>query len=81
MPWGGNRALAKRKQVQAVYGNTCWLCGHPIDGLPSADHVIPRSRGGSDDIENLRPAHPSCNYSRGNRPPKRRTTLSTPTDW
>lgn len=79
--WGGSTSVAKRRQVLEVYGNICWLCNHPIPGLPSADHVIPRSRGGSDDIENLRPAHPSCNYRRGNRMPKRRVPLRTVTDW
>lgn len=79
--WGGRRSQRKRQQVLEVYGNICWLCHQPIPGLPSADHVIPRSRGGTDDIENLRPAHPSCNYARGNRPPKHITTLRTSTDW
>jgi 5-methylcytosine-specific restriction endonuclease McrA len=82
MAWGGSRAIAKRRQVLEVYGNVCWLCGQPVPGLPSADHVIPRSRGGSDDIENLRPCHTRCNSSRGNRLPRRRPTpLATPTDW
>ena len=79
--WGGNSSVAKRKQVLATYGNICWLCKQPIAGLPSADHVIPRSKGGSDDIENLRPCHLRCNISRGNRMPKRRVVLTTSTDW
>lgn len=32
------------------------------------DHVVPRSLGGSDEIENLRPAHHQCNRNRGNAP-------------
>jgi 5-methylcytosine-specific restriction endonuclease McrA len=47
------------------YGTVCWLCGR--DGADSADHVLPRSRGGSDALENLRPAHRACNSARGNR--------------
>jgi len=31
------------------------------------DHVIPRSRGGSDDIDNLVPACARCNLSKGAR--------------
>ncbi|NUL43732.1 HNH endonuclease [Cellulosimicrobium funkei] len=46
---------------------TCHLCDKPIaaglDDL-SADHVIPRSQGGTDSLENLRPSHRQCNYAR-----------------
>lgn len=31
------------------------------------DHIIPQSRGGSNDITNLRPVHYSINRSRGNK--------------
>lgn len=34
---------------------------------PSIDHVIPVSRGGSDDLANLRLTHWRCNHQRGNR--------------
>ena len=33
----------------------------------SEDHIVPRSRGGDDSPENLRPAHVFCNESRGER--------------
>ena len=33
----------------------------------TVDHIIPRSRGGLDILENLLPACRKCNYSRGNR--------------
>ena len=33
----------------------CHICGH--DGADAADHVIPLARGGTDTIDNLRPAH------------------------
>ena len=79
--WGGRRAMLKRRQVLEVYGNICWLCGNPVDGLPSADHVIPRSKGGSDDIENLRPAHAGCNSRRGNRTVRRDAPVTGPTRW
>ncbi|WP_083785876.1 HNH endonuclease signature motif containing protein [Nakamurella multipartita] len=32
------------------------------------DHSIPTSLGGTDTIENYRPAHNSCNRQRGNLP-------------
>lgn len=77
--WDGTKAARLAPVVVATYGDRCWLCGGPIDmtaskrsplGL-SIDHVRPRSMGGGDDIDNLRPAHFHCNVRRGARPPKR----------
>ena len=64
----------KENKVIAEYGPYCWLCGGRIDlkaprtckgknwekGL-HIDHVIPIALGGSDTIENVRPAHAICN--------------------
>ena len=52
----------KRPGVLARDGYVCWLCGLP--GADSVDHVIPRSRGGTDDDDNLRAAHLRCNSGR-----------------
>jgi 5-methylcytosine-specific restriction endonuclease McrA len=76
--WGGRRSQTLRAKALARYGWVCWLCGEPItEGWPdrhplsaSVDHVLPRSLGGSDSIQNLRPVHFGCNASRGNRPAK-----------
>lgn len=66
MTWGGREAVALTAQTLAVYGRVCHLCGRP--GATTADHITPRSRGGLDVIENLRPAHHRCNSARGARP-------------
>ena len=55
-------------------GPVCQLCGElvnlrapPWDVLrPSVDHIIPKSKGGSDDLANLQLAHADCNSRRGN---------------
>ncbi len=41
----------------------CHICGQPIlnNQKMSLDHYIPRSHGGTDDAENLLPAHAICN--------------------
>ena len=67
MSWGGRKVPRLRALVVATYGRTCHLCHQPILGTVSIDHVIPRSKGGTDDIRNLRPAHQRCNGKRGNR--------------
>ena len=61
----GRASVDLTRTVLAEYGAICWLCGQP--GATTKDHVIPWSLGGTDDVENLRPAHKRCNQRRGNR--------------
>lgn len=79
-----SRRRQREQIIARWYGSLCHICltrgftDHRavIDlTLPwtspwsfSRDHVVPRSHGGSDEIENLRPAHRSCNEYRGNSP-------------
>lgn len=42
----------------------CVYCGGPFEHV---DHVLPVSRGGTDDVENLVPSCTSCNTSKGDR--------------
>lgn len=62
-----------RREVYVRDGWACWLCEEPVDReligthsewRPSLDHVVPRSKGGTDDPENLRLAHLWCNVVR-----------------
>lgn len=56
-------------------GADCALCGDLVDFAlkaphamsPSVDHILPRSKGGSHDAENLQLAHLRCNTRKGNR--------------
>jgi 5-methylcytosine-specific restriction endonuclease McrA len=64
--WGGRKAQQFVRATLATYGTVCWLCGLP--GATSADHIIPRSKGGAVyNLANLGPTHTRCNESRGNR--------------
>jgi hypothetical protein len=66
--WRGTYATRVTRAVLATQGTVCWLCGKA--GADSADHVTPRSRCGTDDPGNLRPAHNDpCNSRRQNRDP------------
>lgn len=56
-------------------GWICWLCNEPVDPTLSrrdplgatVDHVVPLSRGGADEPENLRLAHYACNNKKSTR--------------
>lgn len=62
-----------RRAIYEEDGWTCQLCFSPVrpevdpkhPRYPTLDHIKPRSRGGSDDRENLRTACMQCNAMRG----------------
>lgn len=64
-----------RSQVLEIHGWICKLCDLPIDstlhythGMAlTIDHIQPVAMGGTDDIDNLQPAHRSCNRLKGGR--------------
>lgn len=67
-------------EVLDTYGTNCHICNEAIDlSAPRSagkegwqyslhiDHLIPLSKGGDDNIENVRPAHAICNLQKGDR--------------
>ncbi|MEH2057943.1 MAG: HNH endonuclease [Nostoc sp.] len=57
----------KKQQLIDLYGHNCWWCGHYITtDKVTIEHLFPKSRGGSNSLENLRLACLTCNRSRGN---------------
>ena len=70
--WNGSKWIRPEKRL-AIYlrdGLACIYCGATLeDGAQlSLDHVMPHSKGGSNDASNLVTACSRCNSSRGNRP-------------
>ena len=58
----GYRYQQARLRVLARDGYTCHWCGK---AATTADHLIPRARGGSDRDDNLAACCTRCNSSRG----------------
>ncbi len=57
-----------RYQVLKESGGRCALCGITKNDSPlDVDHIIPRSRGGSSEKENLQVLCIKCNRSKGNK--------------
>ena len=57
------------KKLYDQQDGVCPLCGEPIDigGKWEVDHVIPHSRGGGNERENLQLVHQKCNRSKGKK--------------
>lgn len=65
--WGFERKHIRRTLIQRD-GNICQLCWEPMEVKDmTLDHIIPSSRGGSDDITNLQLAHNWCNNEKGDK--------------
>lgn len=64
---------AMLEQVLETCGALCHYCSRPIDLDPRADdplelaHLVAHADGGAFELDNLRPAHRSCNRSAGRR--------------
>ena len=71
---GTHRAAYERNRKRILKTqNICGLCGYPVDVTlkppnpmaPAIDHIIPVSKGGTDDIGNLQPLHWDNNVAKG----------------
>lgn len=49
-----------RKAVIARDGGICQACGRIVTGQAHIDHIIPKSRGGRDELPNLQLLHHEC---------------------
>jgi 5-methylcytosine-specific restriction endonuclease McrA len=65
---GSHTADDIKTQYKRQHGR-CYWCGESVGGGYHADHVVPLSRGGSDDIGNIVIACPSCNLKKNTKMP------------
>lgn len=61
------RMLAKKHAGQVP----CFCCGeHVAWADATVEHIVPRSKGGTDEMSNLSISHARCNLIRGDAMPK-----------
>src|SRR5262249_24421594 len=53
--------------ILAKTSGRCWYCGCYLGNGWHCDHQVPRSRGGSNELENLVPACQKCNDAKGGK--------------
>ncbi len=60
-----------RKAVMAKTAGRCYSCGHKFNDVSEVwiEHIVAFSAGGSNEIDNLLPGCPLCNYTRQNYTP------------
>lgn len=55
-----------RQRVFSKYEGICQICGKPVEPCQiSIDHIIPLSKGGTNDESNLQLTHDFCNKTKG----------------
>ena len=63
--------IATKKEILSAIYPKCWICRLPFavhgDLGRTIDHYVPRSKGGGNELDNLRYAHRYCNLLRGSR--------------
>ena len=61
----GRHTAEEWQRLCEEHGHVCAYCGENV--ALTRDHVIPLTRGGSDNIENILPACQPCNSSKRNK--------------
>lgn len=56
-----------RADVLAHWGHICWICKNELPANWHEDHAVPLCLGGSDLLENCRPACAGCNLKKGRK--------------
>lgn len=73
--WGtevGNYSYEDWLKLLQQHDNKCYYCGVELRNeegklMATRDHIVPLSRGGTDEISNIVPACKSCNGSKSNK--------------
>jgi len=57
-----------RRKLLARDGDECWFCGKSMGDDATLEHLVPKSRGGGNRLDNYALAHRVCNNLAGDKP-------------
>ena len=57
-----------RRKLLARDGDECWFCGLAMGADCTIEHLVARSKGGANRLDNYALAHASCNHKAANLP-------------
>ena len=63
---GGSYTAAEWKELLEHYGHRCLCCGRSDVAL-TVDHIVPITKGGRNDIDNIQPLCQGCNSRKSNK--------------
>lgn len=82
--WAHQRRKRERlAKLRALHGDKCWRCNRQMrfDGPPNCgkaatvEHLLPKSKGGTDELDNLRLCHVGCNRHLADAMPEQKNRM------
>jgi len=65
---GPSKSERRRNRLLMRDGDGCWFCGLAMGDDITIEHLVSKSKGGSDQLANFALAHKRCNALAGDRP-------------
>jgi hypothetical protein len=69
--------VVKRQKLLDRDGDECWFCGLPMGDDCTIEHLVPKSKGGGNLLDNYALAHASCNTRAADLPLVKKIELRT----
>lgn len=63
-----SKAAKTRAKLLGRDGDECWFCGTAMGDDCTIEHLVPKSRGGGNKLDNYALAHAACNQRAANMP-------------
>jgi len=63
-----SEAAKRRRKLLARDGADCWFCGLALGSDATIEHLVPKSKGGGNRLDNYALAHSACNQAAADKP-------------
>lgn len=65
---GPSKSAVRRETLRVRDGDDCWFCGLPMGDDCTIEHLVPKSKGGGNNLDNYALAHKACNAAAADKP-------------